>query len=54
MQLPAAQNSPNWVSRTGRQAVREPEHPQATAADSRATRPAQRPRVPDPKLPETI
>src|SRR4249919_2369717 len=55
MQLLAAQTSlepqPHRVSRAGRGAVREPEHPKATAADSRASPPAQRPRIPDPQAP---
>jgi hypothetical protein len=54
MQLRAAQTSlephPHRVSRTGRGAVREPEHPAgATAADSRAARPRSAPE--DPRSP---
>jgi len=53
MQLRAAQTSlepqPHRVSRTGRGAVREPEHPQATAADSRASPPRSAPE--DPRSP---
>ena len=53
MQLRAAQTSlepqPHRVSRTGRGAVREPEHPKATAADSRASPPRSAPE--DPRSP---
>jgi hypothetical protein len=53
MQLRAAQTSnepqPHRVSRAGRRAVREPEHPEATAADSRASPPCPAPE--DPRSP---
>jgi len=55
MQLRAAQTSleplPHRVSRTGRGAVREPEHQTATAADSRASPPRSAPE--DPRSPDS-
>ena len=56
MQLRAAQTSlepqPHRVSRTGRGAVREPEHPKRRRQPIRErARPAQRPRIPDPQAP---
>src|SRR5215469_12023995 len=55
MQLLAAQTSlepqPHPVSRTGRGAVREPEHPRVTAADSRASPPRSAPE--DPRSPDS-
>jgi len=56
MQLWAAQTSlepqPHRVSRTGRGAVREPEHLRVTAADSRANPARSAPEY--PRLPATI
>jgi hypothetical protein len=56
MQLLAAQTTlepqPHRVSRTGRGAVREPEHPPGRRQPIRErARPAQRPRIPDPQAP---
>ena len=46
---PLLSPQPRRVSRTGRGAVREPEHPEATAADSRASPPRSAPE--DPRSP---